>query len=114
MERHMKSRPEAGTPSDSGATPPRRDPQGTHAAKSRQSSETAIFIAVSIIGIWALGNGMRGLLEPGHLGNLVWFAVVGGAFMILFGQMSRVHDTWPRRGKRKHLGRRRNHRHDES
>lgn len=56
-----------------------------------------LFLFASGIGIYALGNGWTGLSEPGHGASLLWLAVAGGAIMILFWQMGRVHDTWPRR-----------------
>ena len=50
-----------------------------------------------MIGIYGLGQGLQGLFEPGQGIHLIWLAVTGIAFMILFAQMGRVKDTWPRR-----------------
>lgn len=110
MEQHMGSRRESANPGAPGAAPPSSDVETTHPARSRRGVEMVVFIVVSIVGTWALGTGTRGLLEPGHLGDLVWFAVLGGALMVIFGQMGRVHDSWPRSGEpsrwRRVLGRR--------
>jgi len=50
-----------------------------------------------VIGIYGLGQGLTGLFEPGQGIDLLWLAVTGVAMMVLFAQMGRVHDTWPRR-----------------
>jgi len=56
-----------------------------------------LFLAASALGIYALGNGLSGLFEPGKGMQLAWFAVLAVALWILFIQMGRVHDAWPRR-----------------
>ena len=56
-----------------------------------------LFLAVSAIGIYGLGQGLQGLFEPGQGISLIWLAVTGVAMFVLFAQMGRVHDTWPRR-----------------
>jgi hypothetical protein len=56
-----------------------------------------LFLVVSAIGIYSLGQGLTGLFEVGQGIHLIWLAVTGIAFMILFAQMGRVKDTWPRR-----------------
>jgi hypothetical protein len=55
-----------------------------------------LFLVVSAVGIYGLGQGLTGLFEPGQGIHLIWLAVTGIAFMILFTQMGRVKDTWPR------------------
>lgn len=65
----------------------------------RRAIEMVIFLTVSALGIYALGNGLKGLSKSGGAGDLVWLAIVGLAIMILCSQMGRVHDSWPRRGK---------------
>ena len=66
-------------------------------ATPRRGAEMLLFLIVSVIGIYALGNGLTGLFQPGQSIDLVWLAVSGIAMMILFAQMGRVHDTWPSR-----------------
>jgi hypothetical protein len=56
-----------------------------------------LFLVTSVVGIYGLGRGLSGLFEPGQGISLVWLAVTGVAFFILFAQMGRVQDTWPRR-----------------
>ena len=56
-----------------------------------------LFLVISALGIYALGNGLTGLFEPGKAIDLLWLAVSGVAMMVLFAQMGRVHDSWPRR-----------------
>lgn len=71
--------------------------QGSEAANKHHGAEMLLFVVVSIIGIYGLGQGLTGLFEPGQGINLLWIAVAGGALLILGAQMGRVHDTWPRR-----------------
>ncbi len=61
----------------------------------RRGLEFVLFLVVSGIGIYSLGQGLPGLFEPGQGIHLIWLAVTGVAFIILFAQMGRVHDTWP-------------------
>jgi hypothetical protein len=56
-----------------------------------------IFVGASGLGIYALGRALAGFFEPGKGTDLVWLAVLAGTVWILFAQMSRVNDTWPRR-----------------
>ncbi len=63
--------------------------------KQRRGIEFALFLIASVIGIYGLGQGLTGLFEPGQGINLPWLAVTGVAFIVLFAQMGRVHDTWP-------------------
>ena len=56
-----------------------------------------IFVGASGLGIYALGRGLAGLFEPGKGIDLLWLAVLAGTVWILFAQMGRVNDTWPRR-----------------
>ena len=73
-------------------------PQRTGAPTTGQrGAEMLVFLIVSAIGIYALGNGLTGLFESGKAIDLLWLAVSLAAIMLLFAQMGRVHDTWPRR-----------------
>lgn len=63
----------------------------------RPGAEFLLFIIVSVVGVYSLGQGLGGVFEPGQGINLLWLVVTGVAMMILFAQMGRVHDTWPRR-----------------
>lgn len=56
-----------------------------------------VFLAVSAAGIYALGNGLRAVFQPGRGIDLGWLAVAGAAMWILISQMGRVHDSWPHR-----------------
>lgn len=56
-----------------------------------------LFLVASAVGIYGLGQALPGLFEPGQGIHLIWLAVTGVAFMVLFAQMGRVKDTWPRR-----------------
>jgi hypothetical protein len=69
--------------------------KGARSVNNRQGMEMLLFLVVSVIGIYALGNGLTGLFEPGKGIDLLWLAVAVAAMMILFAQMGRVHDTWP-------------------
>ncbi len=71
--------------------------KGAKRANNHQGVEVLLFLVVSAIGIYALGNGLTGLFEPGKGIDLLWLAVSVAAMMILFAQMGRVHDRWPRR-----------------
>lgn len=74
-----------------------KDRSVTGSTNYRRGLEMLIFLAVSAIGIYGLGQGLTGLFEVGQGIHLIWLAVTGIAFMILFAQMGRVKDTWPRR-----------------
>jgi hypothetical protein len=63
----------------------------------QRKHELLVFLAASVVGIYGLGQGLAGLYERGQQISLLWLAVTGLAFFVLFGQMGRVHDTWPRR-----------------
>jgi hypothetical protein len=63
----------------------------------RAGVEFLLFVIVSVVGVYSLGQGLGGLFEPGQGINLLWLVVTGVAMMVLFAQMGRVHDTWPRR-----------------
>jgi hypothetical protein len=67
----------------------------------RRGAEMLLFLVVSAIGIYALGNGLTGLFEPGKGINLLWLTVSLGAMLLLVSQMGRVHENWPRRRDRK-------------
>ncbi len=74
-----------------------RDPKEDARASTRQGKEMLLFLVTSVIGIYAFGKGTTGLIEPGGGFNALWLAVAGVTFLVLFRQMGRVHDTWPRR-----------------
>jgi hypothetical protein len=63
----------------------------------RRGMEMILFLVASVIGIYGLGQGLQGLFEPGQGINFLWLAVTGVSMFVLFAQMGRVHDTWPRR-----------------
>ncbi len=79
---------------------PQRDSKGVRGGNNHQGVEVLLFLVVSAIGIYALGNGLTGLFESGKEIDLLWLAVAVAVMMILFAQMGRVHDTWPRRRDR--------------
>jgi hypothetical protein len=62
-----------------------------------RGTEFVLFLVASVIGIYGLGQGLTGMFEPGQGISLPWLAVAGVAFIVLFAQMGRVHDTWPRK-----------------
>ncbi|MDQ6901093.1 MAG: hypothetical protein M3072_16625 [Candidatus Dormibacteraeota bacterium] len=75
--------------------PPRRhEPQ-----RRTRALEMMVFLVASAIGVYALGTGLTGLVEPGRGFDLPWLAVASIAIWILFAQMGRVQDAWPRREK---------------
>ena len=69
----------------------------TKSNTNRHAVEMLIFLVASAIGIYGLGQGLSGLFEVGQGIHLIWLAVTGVAFLVLFAQMGRVKDTWPRR-----------------
>ncbi len=74
-----------------------REPTGTKSESNRRGAEMLLFLVASAVGIYGLGQGLSGLFESGQGIHLIWLAVTGVAFMVLFAQMGRVRDTWPRR-----------------
>ena len=74
-----------------------KDRRETGSTNNRRGLEMLLFLVASAVGIYGLGQGLPGLFEPGQGIHLIWLAVTGVAFMILFTQMGRVKDTWPRR-----------------
>jgi hypothetical protein len=58
-----------------------------------------LFLAVSALGIYALGSGLSGLFDSGSSVQLPWLAILAVTLWILFSQMGRVHDAWPRRSR---------------
>lgn len=74
-----------------------RETKGTKSESNRRGTEMLLFLVASAVGIYGLGQGLSGLFEPGQGIHLIWLAVTGVAFMVLFAQMGRVKDTWPRR-----------------
>jgi len=67
---------------------------------NRRGLEMLLFLVVSAVGIYGLGQALPGLFEPGKGIHLIWLAVTGAAWMVLFAQMGRIKDTWPRRRDR--------------
>jgi hypothetical protein len=65
--------------------------------KAQRGLELAIFVLASLVGITGIGKGLAGFYERGQEISLLWLAVTGIAFFVLFAQMGRVHDTWPHR-----------------
>jgi hypothetical protein len=74
-----------------------RASQDRKSVTNRRAAEMLIFLVASAIGIYGLGQGLSGLFEVGQGIHLIWLAVTGVAFLVLFAQMGRVKDTWPRR-----------------
>jgi hypothetical protein len=74
-----------------------RDSRAVRSMHHRREAEMLLFLVASVIGIYGLGQGLTGLFEPGQGIDLLWLAVTSVAMMVLFAQMGRVHDTWPRR-----------------
>jgi hypothetical protein len=74
-----------------------RERKGTMSDKNRRAVEMLIFLVASAVGIYGLGQGLSGLFEVGQGIHLIWLAVTGVAFLVLFAQMGRVKDTWPSR-----------------
>ena len=68
--------------------------------RQRRGIELMLFVIASVIGMYGLGRGLTGMFEPGQGISLPWLAVTGVAFIVLFAQMGRVHDTWPRKPKK--------------
>ena len=66
----------------------------------RRGIEWILFVIASVIGIYGLGRGLTGMFEPGQGISLPWLAVTSVAFVVLFAQMGRVHDTWPHKPKK--------------
>ncbi len=63
----------------------------------RPGAEFLLFLIVSVVGVYSLGQGLTGLFEASQGINLLWLVVTGVAMMILFAQMGRVQDNWPHR-----------------
>ena len=59
--------------------------------------EMVVFIGASALGIYALGRSLNGLFEPGKGTDVLWILVLAGTIWVLFAQMGRVQDAWPRR-----------------
>jgi hypothetical protein len=73
-----------------------KDLRETRSTNNRRGMEMLLFLVASAVGIYGLGQGLTGLFEIGQGIHLIWLAVTGVAFMVLFAQMGRVKDTWPR------------------
>jgi hypothetical protein len=74
-----------------------RASQGRKSDTNRHAAEMLLFLVASAIGIYSLGHGLSGLFEVGQGIHLIWLAVTGVAFLVLFAQMGRVKATRPRR-----------------
>jgi hypothetical protein len=74
--------------------------QKATSTNKQRGMEMILFLVASVIGIYGLGQGLQGLFEPGQGINFIWLAVTGVAMFVLFAQMGRVHDTWPKRKAR--------------
>jgi uncharacterized membrane protein len=72
-------------------------PEEAQRANRQHTIEMLLFLAISAVGIYAMGQGLTGLFEVGQSINILWLAVMGVAMMVLFAQMGRVHDSWPKR-----------------
>jgi hypothetical protein len=77
-----------------------REQKGTKSDNNRRGLEMLLFLVASAVGIYGLGQALPGLFEPGQGIHLIWLAVTGIALMVLFAQMGRVKDTWPRQHDR--------------
>ncbi len=66
----------------------------------RKGIEFLLFVIASVIGIYGLGRGLTGMFEPGQGISLPWLGVTCVAFIVLFAQMGRVHNTWPRKSEK--------------
>jgi hypothetical protein len=75
-----------------------RDVDSRHApTKAQRGLELATFVLASLVGIYGIGKGLAGFYVRGQEISLLWLAVTGVTFFVLFAQMGRVHDTWPHR-----------------
>jgi hypothetical protein len=72
---------------------------GQDSTHGRRGYEMLLFLVASAAGIYGLGQGLGGLFGAGQGVSLAWLAVTAVAFFVLFAQMGRVHDTWPRRSR---------------
>jgi hypothetical protein len=81
-----------------------KDTKGVKNENQRRGMEMLVFLAVSAVGIYSLGQALVGLFEPGQGLHLIWLAVTGVAMMILFAQMGRVQDSWPHREAKNNRG----------
>jgi uncharacterized membrane protein len=72
-------------------------PEEARCVNRQRTIEMLLFLAVSAVGIYAMGQGLTGLFEVGQGINILWLAVMGVAMIVLFAQMGRVHDSWPKR-----------------
>ena len=72
-------------------TPRRPEPSLRH-----RRMEMVVFLVASIVGVYAFGNAFHELSGSAVAVSLGWFALAGLALFVLVGQMSRVHDAWPR------------------
>jgi hypothetical protein len=77
-----------------------RKSQGKKSVNNRRGLEMLLFVVASVIGIYGLGRGLTGMFEPGQGISLPWLAATGLAFVVLFAQMGRVHETWPHKPKK--------------
>jgi hypothetical protein len=79
---------------------PQRESQQARSTNNRRGLEMLLFLVASAVGIYGLGQALPGLFEPGQGIHLIWLAVTAVALIVLFAQMGRVQDSWPRRRDR--------------
>ena len=77
--------------------PNRNDARAPRRMTAPRALEAVIFLLASAVGIYGIGTGLEGFYLRGHQISLLWLAVTAFAFLVLFAQMGRVHDTWPQR-----------------
>ena len=66
--------------------------------RRRGVAELLLFLAASVIGIYAFGRGLAGFFGYPHA-DPWWLPVGFAALWVLAKQMGRIQDRWPRRRK---------------
>lgn len=79
--------------------------QAGGARGAHRGIEMGIFAIVSIVGVYALGQGLSGLFSGSGGLELGWLAVAVGAYWVLYAQMCRVQATWPHRARSRRTSR---------
>ena len=69
--------------------------------RRRGIAERLLFLAASVIGIYAFGRGLAGFFGNPHP-DPWWLPVGFAALWVLSKQMSRIQDRWPRRKPSRH------------